>query len=651
MSKEKIVEKLPWKWILLGIVLELVFVTFFFAYQWVYPASSGYNRGSWAQDFLYDQGFFVAFYIVLLTLLAVLGKNVEPSKLGLLYVFMNSGWALAFIGIQAGSLMQLPLMHADRTNWVPKYWVLSQSEISSFNLGGPMNLAEVAPPTLYWLFTFLALYLSLFFLGMIFRKPLVETQRLTFPWQVPVFETINTAKDPKQGITKEKFLWFGFAFAWVLYIWDILRVVSFGAIPRIPLRNQTWAFNYVDWTPYTKGVFGFGWNFPMFFGLYFVPLDVLLTLNVWMWFWYFIVAAVGQSTGIFPDDSARGYGRVASGIRERWAWPKLMHIDWGVIVGLGLWLLWSSKDHLRNVLKAMSGKKELDDPDMSFKWTVPGFIICAVLFLATMLVSGGMVNLSLFFFVWFYIINLGFMRIRGDLWFGGHGTWQMDMSHAYLHGIYIEAGAGVYGTTGAFVVGTYSNAFPAGTDAYAGYETALLDATKVNREVGGSGKQVVFASLIALLIGAPFAMLLRLGWGYAGLKGQGGWFPGNEWYVYGFAYMSTNGVWDHTPGTIPNYLTGIVLTFVVMLLRSKFAWFPLNPVGFLVYVGGWFQPSVMLIVLLAWIWKFATWKIGGAALNRKMMMLSIGFIGGYFLKEILNWVIGMGIGPTMLPPA
>ena len=74
----------------------------------------------------------------------------------------------------------------------------------------------------------------------------------------------------------------------------------------------------------------------------------------------------------------------------------------------------------------------------------------------------------------------------------------------------------------------------------------------------------------------------------------------------------------------------------LMLLRARFSWFPLHPIGFLISVT-WAMEQLWFSVFVGWSCKILITKFGGNTSYRKATPLFLGFVLGD-VASILFWI-------------
>ncbi len=85
---------------------------------------------------------------------------------------------------------------------------------------------------------------------------------------------------------------------------------------------------------------------------------------------------------------------------------------------------------------------------------------------------------------------------------------------------------------------------------------------------------------------------------------------------------------------------GAALAGICSLLRYRYLWWPLSPIGLTVFPTGVLTHQVFSIFLV-WLTKIILLKTGGIALYRRVMPLFMGMLLGYVLGIALIFVVDM----------
>jgi hypothetical protein len=81
---------------------------------------------------------------------------------------------------------------------------------------------------------------------------------------------------------------------------------------------------------------------------------------------------------------------------------------------------------------------------------------------------------------------------------------------------------------------------------------------------------------------------------------------------------------------------GLIVTFLLSVMRTTFAWWPLNPIGYAVSLIGIYIDWIWFAVFLGWLFKRLVIKYGGLKAYRQALPFFIGLvIGDYFIGALL----------------
>jgi len=105
------------------------------------------------------------------------------------------------------------------------------------------------------------------------------------------------------------------------------------------------------------------------------------------------------------------------------------------------------------------------------------------------------------------------------------------------------------------------------------------------------------------------------------------------------------------PVTVAHTAVGAAVTWVLVFLRGRFLWWPLNPVGYLM-CASWGIGWAWFSVFLGWLAKAVVMTFGGAAAYRRILPFFLGLILGHAVIAtfwtVVSMVTGMP-GVQMLP--
>jgi len=326
-------------------------------------------------------------------------------------------------------------------------------------------------------------------------------------------------------------------------------------------------------------------------------------------------------------------------------------ISWGMVIGLGLWLIYSNRSHFMGILRSIySGAKESETfgtPGISYRslgiWTliltllniiflvgsnVPPFVAVMILVVQT-----------LFFYGW--------TRYIGDIF----EFWGV---HEWFRWFYYDAGAisGAWPATppapvtqGSFSTSMLSNTAIQRTSVM-GNISNLFNVFKLGAAHNTSPwdvlKVATIATIIIAIIITPFTV-----WWYTIMGGRLNLGPvARDAWMAGVEYAFLGG----TPAPpIPDPLErygllfgGIIFVFILYALRARFPWFILAPTAFVAMpVCSW--GHIWIDFMAVCVIKYVVLRIGGSRLYERTVPFAVGVLIGYgvcyALTSFVAWVL------------
>jgi uncharacterized oligopeptide transporter (OPT) family protein len=158
-----------------------------------------------------------------------------------------------------------------------------------------------------------------------------------------------------------------------------------------------------------------------------------------------------------------------------------------------------------------------------------------------------------------------------------------------------------------------------------------LDSFKVSSMAGLHPKQTFKLCLIGAILGAIIVIPLTF----------------VIWHAFGFMEMPVAKEWDYfwegDAGTYNGGLginsihgvAGIIFAGILALLRSRYLWWPIEPLGFTLGLDIWMPWSGTFVPLIVWIVKYVVIKVGGRELYEEIgVPAAFGIIAGEMLGII-----------------
>jgi len=531
------------------------------------------------------------------------------------------------------------------SNVVPGYMSppVGSTALNAYFLGAKtMDWAAWMPHIGYWTVFLILITLMGFFWVSWLYKPLIEVQKLTYPAILPSIQLIEnyTQKEDKKrrlfNIKLSRLFWIGFPLGFLLHLPDFLRFW----LPAIPPGEEI-RVHVIDLSPFTRGALPgagfFGYFIPAEWPLYYmVPMDFLFSALVFYLVFAIIYPVVGIRSGILSYEPGRETNFGYYGVNEGPIKFNLL-TGWGVALGLGLWVIYSNRSHfmgiLRSVYSGAKGSETFGTPGIAYRSLGISTLLITLAFIIFLVGSAVPPLVAVAMVVTIILYHYGWTRFVGDI----YEFWGSDMWWRYF---YYDAGA-------------ISGAWPATPPApvtQASFNTMLLGSAtglertcvignpanffnlyKLGSALNTSPWDVLKTATITSIIVAIIATPLTIWWcTFMGGRNNLGVMPRDTW-AGGAVYAFLGGTpWPpSTPNPLERYglvFGGIILVFIVYMLRARYPWFILNPTGWMclpTMTWMWMNVLGMLII------KYLILKIGGARLFERGVPLAVGILTGY----------------------
>jgi len=496
-------------------------------------------------------------------------------------------------------------------------------------------------PVLGWsVFLFILVFVMLC-INVIIRRQWIEKEHLAYPIiQLP----LEMAKfQGASNIFLNKLMWVGFGIAAGI---DILNGFHF-LFPKVPglqnIYDITHIFSEKPWNAMASdGIFiAF---YPCAVGLAFLmPLDMAFSV----WFFYFFWLAELFVGGV-------------SGLRSLPGFPYPKYQASGACIGFGLLALWVSKRQLAVAFRRTFGNSQIDDQTFSFRKrkslikkkrngikddgeehkkyrsAVLGLAVGMTLLVLFCVKMGIALWVAMLFLIIYFIIAIAVTRMRAELG---------PFYHEFYYGGAEQVLTAAFGTRG---IGPASltglSLFWGITRAQSSHPMPhQLESFKLSERTGASYKGLRNVIILATVMGIVSSFWILLHVFYR--KGISG-----TTVYYGYEPFTRLENWLHGLSG-PNYIAsafmgfGCFLTFLMMIMRRQWLWWPFHPLGYVVTQGDWGIKFLWFSVFVSYIIKWQLLRYGGVKAYRKALPLFMGLILGDFiiggLWHLIGWAIGM----------
>lgn len=588
---------------------------------WIISAE---NRVVWE---LTDFSFFPTVLLTLFCLVLVnlgLGRlsprlALTPAEVATIYVMVSVATALAGHDIIRqlvplignGIWFATPenewadLFHTNLPDWLT---VKNREVLRGYYEGGetfwrtPIVHAWLTPFLAWSLFVIVLLVLMLC-VNILLRKQWMEHEKLNYPITSLPIEVIGDSA----RFFANPLMWTGFAAAFLIEAFAGLHYL-FPFVPTIPMKWDVGRFilekpwNGIGWLPVNIYLFAVGLG-------YIMPLD----LSFSVWFCYALWKA--------EHVAAVALGFQAGDVREH-------EQRAGAWFAIGLIALWTSRHHLRRVIGQAFQRRTTDtERDPLARFAVVGLIVGLPFLLIFWKIAGIQIWASFLYFAIYFVLCIAMVRMRAELGPPTHELHSVEPDYLMV----TFAGTRPIGTKNLSVMSLLAWL------AY-GYRCHpmphQLEAFKIGSALRVREKRLVWAMILAGIVGTLVAMSLHI----------------VLYYQYRFALWGTAPFhrlqnWLTNPRDpafdgIRGISTGFLITSVMSVLKRRFLWWPIYPVGYAVGYG-WAISWMWFSIFLGWLSKRVLFSTGGIGQYRRMMPLFLGFILGQFLAGSLWGLIGI----------
>jgi len=588
----------------------------------------------------------VMFILLIATALSLLLRKLHP-RLGLnqgellvLYVMLSTASALASI-----DMLQILISNTGHAFWfatpenewkelfwkyLPDWLVVSDTKsLNAYYKGGSSlyrleHLKHWVTPLFWWgLFT-LALVFVMLCINSLLRRQWVEKERLTYPIiQLPLELTENSGR-----FFGNKLMWAGFGLAAGISIINGLSYF-YPTIPQIPVKRRSINYLFTDkpWNMMGGTRISF---YPFVIGIGFlIPLDLLFSA----WFFYWAYKFQLMFNGMMGWRSIPGS-------------PFYSEQAFGAIIGMSIFVFWAGRENFKRIFKSVfSGHADEETSSkepFSYRTTVFGLFI-GVAFLVSFSLRAGMALWASLVFLFLYFVAAVFMvRLRAELGFLVHNLHYVKPVNIMMR----FWGTRQLGANTLAVCALY-NFF---NRTYRSHPMPhQLEAFKLSERANLNTRRLFFVIVIAAAAGiiTIFWMLLHF---YYQIGAESGYF--GPWALgLGRGTFRDLQNWLNYP-TTTNYLAimfmgvGFMVASLLMLLRMRFLWWTLHPLGY-VLARDWGMYNLWSCIFVSWLAKMLILRHGGLKSYRNAIPFFLGMaLGDYLLGGIWS-IVGITMDTTI----
>ena len=549
----------------------------------------------------------------------------DRAELAVIYIMLIISSTIPTWGFSGNLVSMLPAVYYFATpenRWVDilhplvKRWMVPQDEAAIKDFfeglpeGAPIPWETWIVPLLAWGSLIICIYLMMIATMSLLRRQWVEHERLTFPLVQLPLEMMESGRrrDILSPFVKNPVMWMGFILAFSVLSTQALHFY-FPVIPAAKL--------------YSVANFSSGVEFNLSFTV--LGLAYLLSLQVAASFWFFHLLAKCQMGLQFIT------GYRLEGDIERFMEGTLMvaHQGMGAMLALVTFGIWTSRSHIKAIVKKVVTNSGLDDRDeiLSYRAAAGILLVCGAYVTAWLNLSGVPLLFTVAFLLLTFAIFIFMARLIAE---GGLGFIRPQMTAQNI--VISFGGASAVTDTGIFSLAL--------TFSWAGNLRILLMASAINamklaQSVGILRRPLFWVMVVAVVVSLASSLWIIIWAAYEhGAVNLERWFyTHNPRGTFEFAaYQISSGLsfWN-TPDIVwPRALwTGIgaAVMGILVYVHHHFLWWPLHPLGFAVSATNMTSAAWFSIFIGSCV-KASVLKYGGIRLYHTVRPLFLGFILG-----------------------
>lgn len=564
---------------------------------------------------------------------------LKRAEILAIYVFLTVATSMAGPGIARFFINTIPVLFYFDTpendfgsyqRFMPEWAVPHDKELIRQLYEGSSNGQIPWRPWLLpmamWGIFFLAFWLVMMALTVLFRKQWSEKEKLIYPLlYLPLEVTDDVDGRALVGsFFRNRIMWIGFGIAFLYNVSNIAnaynpQIMALGKsydIGRLFTERPLSALRPIQ-LQYRPEMLGFG---------YLVSTEV--ALSVWVFYLMLKLQTLIAST---------------AGVQIA-GFPFPQEQSMGAYVAMAGVLTWIGRSHLQQVVrKAFTGDASIDDSDepMSYRTVVFGGLAAFAVVIGWMVYAGMAPWLAILYTVLILMVALVYTRIRAEI--GVPLIWmfpyyQQYKSIKYFLGSRALVSGGDWRSATIFTTMVFMSR---------GYYPSLMgyqaESFRLTRDAGIKPKSMSWTLIAALVVGFVMGVALHLrsyytygAGGSASLEGWGASISKAEYSEL------TSWAKNATPPDLNRMIaTGGGFTFAIalMAMRMIFLKFPLHPLAFCMTTS--FGELIWGSFFLVWLIKTLVFKLGGMKAYRQLIPGFIGLaLGHFFTAGIVYSLIG-----------
>lgn len=453
-------------------------------------------------------------------------------------------------------------------------------------------------------------------INVILRRQWIRNERLTYPVVQLPFEMTRT--DSGSGLMRSRLMWIGFAIAAFISFVNQMHVL-YPVVPGIPIQPVSLDRYFIS-KPWNAISSMYRTFYPFAIGLgYLMPLDLIISTWFFHLFWQ-VERVIGSAAGLsslpgFPYEDAQVQG---------------------VWIALLIFAIWIGRGYFLGVIMEIfrGSKEDTRDGLMTYRSALLG-IVAGFIFLVTFCYYMGMsIWVMVLFFVLYFALSTAITRIRAELGPPVH-TMEGSTPDRTLLAIFGSRRLGPRIITGFGLLHWITG--------YSNRENPMpiqLEAFKMADIANAKPRRIILAIFLAAALGSISGFWAYLHDAYKlGVES----YPEATWAAsVGFRVLESRiqNLTGPQPVEIIFTIVGFLFTMFMLMMRMRFLWWALHPVGYAVS-GRWGIGRIFFPLVIASTVKWATLRFSGLRAYRKSIPFFLGLMLGDFVLGSIWATIGL----------
>lgn len=467
-------------------------------------------------------------------------------------------------------------------------------------------------PLAAWSIVVGCVFVAFLCLAALLRRQWVDNEKLSFPLTIVPLELATGGK--QSGLFRSGLVYLGMAIPGVVFTFNGLHELY----PQVPLlrleHNINEFFLYRPWSDMegTTALLSFA---AIGFG-YFIPTDILLSL------WFFFM--VGRLADIVM--SAAGYQLEGMPL-----YPGRLYRNYQVLGAYVILLgyqIRTSLPHVKQVwLKATGRGARIDDrgeflPYALAFWGLVLSTVGAIVWCRVLGMSWLMAVIEIF--VYLYMVVLVMAKGVAEA-----GLLMTETSFRPVDLVPLVASKADLGPRTLTALALTDAVFT--RDLRGLLLTGMLDGLKLSDGVGVGRRSLLLPFLSAMVLStvAACAIMLWISYKWGGTILYYYVYHGNSLWTFTDAQGAMYAPVGRHPGALPWFGVGLAVALGTALLRARYWWWPLHPLGYALHAC-WSLWVLWFPILVAWVLKSVILRYGGGKAFVRLRPLFVGLILGEF---------------------